>query len=76
MQATLKLEEMNYQLKNVNSNSEKLIIMSVTDEMIKNVINDGHYILEKTPKAKVFAASFFNFFFYFNFPKICYKYLF
>lgn len=49
----MKLEEMDYQLKNVNSISERLIIMNMTEDISKDVINDGHWILERAPGAKV-----------------------
>lgn len=58
----MKLEEMNHQLKNVNNSSERLIIMSMTEEITKNIINDGHYILERAPGAKVLYCCFTCFF--------------
>lgn len=54
----MKLEEMNYQLKNVNNSSERLIIMNMTEDITKNIINDGHYILERAPGAKVLYYNF------------------
>jgi len=52
-QVILKLEEMNYQLQNVNSTSERLIIMNMTEEITKDIIKDGQSILELAPKANV-----------------------
>lgn len=49
----LKLSEMDYQSKNVNSISERLIIMNMTEEITKDIINDGRLILEKSPEAEV-----------------------
>lgn len=49
----MKLEEMDYQLNNVNSISERLIIMNMTEDISKDVINDGRWILEKAPEAQV-----------------------
>lgn len=57
----MKLEEMNYQLKNVNNSSERLIIMNMTEDITKSIINDGHYILERAPGAKVLYYNFFYF---------------
>lgn len=53
LQVILKLEEMNYQLKNVNSTSERLIIMNMTEEITKDIIRDGYSILERAPEANV-----------------------
>lgn len=49
----MKLEEMDYQLKNVNMISERLIIMNMTEEITKDIIYNGHSILERAPGAKV-----------------------
>lgn len=52
-QVILKLEEMNYQLKNVNSTSERLIIMDMTEEITKDILKEGYFILEHAPGANV-----------------------
>lgn len=49
----LKLNEIDYQSKNVNSISERLIIMNMTEEITKDIINDGRSILEKSQGAEV-----------------------
>ncbi len=44
---------MNYQLQNVNSVSERLIIMNMTEEITKDVIKNGYGLLDSAPAAKV-----------------------